>query len=135
MTLAMETRGLCKRFGALTVAENIELPTWTRPQGRTASERITLAYHVFPRLKQYAARGGNQHVHHRAVAARTRAPEVLRHKLTRSGGPRMRWRVRVPSRAITDGMTDLMLVVREPVSWSDDRQRGLHLAAVEIRRP
>ena len=47
-------------FGDLTVAENIELPTWTRPRGRPASERITLAYHVFPRLKQYAARGGNQ---------------------------------------------------------------------------
>jgi len=72
-------------------------------------------------------------VYHRAVAARTRAHEVLRRKVERSGGPRMRWRVRVPSRAITDGMTDFMLVVREPVSWSDDRQRGLHLAAVEIR--
>ena len=47
-------------FGDLTVAENIELPTWTRPQGRAAAERIALAYQVFPGLRQYAARGGNQ---------------------------------------------------------------------------
>ena len=47
-------------FGDLTVAENIELPTWTRPQGRSAKERIDLAYEIFPKLRQYAARGGNQ---------------------------------------------------------------------------
>ena len=47
-------------FGDLTVAENIELPTWTRPQGRDAKTRIDLAYEVFPKLRQYAARGGNQ---------------------------------------------------------------------------
>ena len=47
-------------FGDLTVAENIELPTWTRPQGRPAAERIALAYKIFPKLKQYVARGGNQ---------------------------------------------------------------------------
>src|SRR4051794_9473146 len=47
-------------FGDLTVAENIELPTWTRPQGRSAAERIHLAYEIFPKLRQYAARGGNQ---------------------------------------------------------------------------
>ena len=47
-------------FGDLTVAENIELPTWTRPQGRAAAERIALAYEIFPKLRQYAARGGNQ---------------------------------------------------------------------------
>jgi branched-chain amino acid transport system ATP-binding protein len=47
-------------YGDLTVAENIELPTWTRPSGRTAEERIALAYQVFPKLKQYAARGGMQ---------------------------------------------------------------------------
>jgi branched-chain amino acid transport system ATP-binding protein len=47
-------------FGDLTVAENIELPTWTRPQGRPAAERISLAYEIFPKLRQYAARGGNQ---------------------------------------------------------------------------
>ena len=47
-------------FGDLTVADNIELPTWTRPQGRPAAERIALAYEIFPKLRQYAARGGNQ---------------------------------------------------------------------------
>jgi branched-chain amino acid transport system ATP-binding protein len=47
-------------FGDLSVAENIELPTWTRPQGRDAKTRIDLAYEIFPRLRQYAARGGNQ---------------------------------------------------------------------------
>ena len=47
-------------FGDLTVAENIELPTWTRPQGRDARTRIDLAYDVFPKLRQYATRGGNQ---------------------------------------------------------------------------
>jgi len=47
-------------FGDLSVAENIELPTWTRPQGRDAKTRIDLAYDVFPKLRQYAARGGNQ---------------------------------------------------------------------------
>jgi branched-chain amino acid transport system ATP-binding protein len=47
-------------FGDLTVAENIELPTWTRPQGRDAKTRIALAYEIFPKLLQYAARGGNQ---------------------------------------------------------------------------
>jgi len=47
-------------FGDLTVAENIELPTWTRPQGRDARARIALAYHVFPKLREYAGRGGNE---------------------------------------------------------------------------
>ena len=47
-------------FGDLTVAENIELPTWTRPQGREARARIALAYEIFPKLRQYAQRGGNQ---------------------------------------------------------------------------
>jgi len=47
-------------FGDLSVAENIELPTWTRPQGRDAKTRVDLAYAVFPKLRQYAARGGNQ---------------------------------------------------------------------------
>jgi branched-chain amino acid transport system ATP-binding protein len=47
-------------FGDLTVAENIELPTWTRPQGRDARTRIELAYEIFPKLRQYATRGGNQ---------------------------------------------------------------------------
>jgi branched-chain amino acid transport system ATP-binding protein len=47
-------------FGDLTVAENIELPTWTRPQGRDAKTCIDLAYEIFPTLRQYAGRGGNQ---------------------------------------------------------------------------
>ena len=45
-------------FGDLTVAENVEIATWTRPGGRPAAERIALAYEVFPRLRAYAARGG-----------------------------------------------------------------------------
>jgi branched-chain amino acid transport system ATP-binding protein len=47
-------------FGDLTVAENIEMPTWTRPQGRDAKARIDLAYEIFPKLRQYEQRGGNQ---------------------------------------------------------------------------
>ncbi len=47
-------------FGDLSVAENIEMPTWTRPGGRAPAERIRLAYEIFPKLTQYAARGGNQ---------------------------------------------------------------------------
>jgi len=47
-------------FGDLTVAENIEMATWTRPSGRPAAERVALAYEVFPRLKAYGARGGTQ---------------------------------------------------------------------------
>lgn len=47
-------------YGDLTVEENIELPTWTRPQGRPAAERLERAYSVFPKLKQYLTRGGMQ---------------------------------------------------------------------------
>ena len=47
-------------FGDLTVAENIELPTWTRPAGRDARTRIDLAYEIFPTLRPYATRGGYQ---------------------------------------------------------------------------
>src|SRR4030095_3509054 len=47
-------------FANLTVAENIESATWTRPGGRPAAERIALAYEIFPRLRGYAARGGTQ---------------------------------------------------------------------------
>jgi branched-chain amino acid transport system ATP-binding protein len=47
-------------FGDLTVAENIEIATWTRPTGRSGPERTARAYEVFPRLKAYAARGGTQ---------------------------------------------------------------------------
>jgi branched-chain amino acid transport system ATP-binding protein len=45
-------------YADLTVAENIELPTWTRPSGRAAAVRIEEAYAVFPKLRQYLARGG-----------------------------------------------------------------------------
>ena len=47
-------------YADLTVAENIELATWTRPQGRPAAERLAEAYGVFPKLRQYLARGGAQ---------------------------------------------------------------------------
>ena len=47
-------------FGDLTVAENIELPTWTRASPRSGAERVALAYELFPRLREYAKRGGNQ---------------------------------------------------------------------------
>jgi branched-chain amino acid transport system ATP-binding protein len=45
-------------FPDLTVAENIEISTWTRPGGRPAAERIELAYAVFPVLRRYMARKG-----------------------------------------------------------------------------
>jgi branched-chain amino acid transport system ATP-binding protein len=45
-------------YAGLTVAENIELSTWTRPTGRDAKTRIEEAYNVFPKLRQYLARGG-----------------------------------------------------------------------------
>jgi branched-chain amino acid transport system ATP-binding protein len=47
-------------FADLTVAENIEIATWTRPTSRPGAERIARAYDVFPRLRGYAARGGTQ---------------------------------------------------------------------------
>lgn len=47
-------------FGDLSVAENIELPTWTRKTPRDAKSRIDAAYEIFPKLRQYAVRGGNQ---------------------------------------------------------------------------
>jgi branched-chain amino acid transport system ATP-binding protein len=45
-------------FADLTVAENVEIATWTRPQGRPAGERLALAYDVFPGLRRYMARKG-----------------------------------------------------------------------------
>jgi branched-chain amino acid transport system ATP-binding protein len=47
-------------FTDLTVAENIELATWTRRSARSPAERVAQAYTVFPRLRAYAARGGGQ---------------------------------------------------------------------------
>jgi branched-chain amino acid transport system ATP-binding protein len=45
-------------FGELTVAENIALPTWTCPGGRSAAARLADAYKVFPRLERLRERGG-----------------------------------------------------------------------------
>jgi branched-chain amino acid transport system ATP-binding protein len=47
-------------YADLTVAENIQLSTWTRPSGRPAAVRTEEAYAVFPKLRQYLARGGGQ---------------------------------------------------------------------------
>ena len=47
-------------FADLTVAENIELPTWTIKSGRDARTRIELAYEIFPKLRQYVNRDGDQ---------------------------------------------------------------------------
>lgn len=48
-------------FGDLTVAENIEFPLWMRPVAdKSAKERVSIAYQVFPKLTQYKARGGTQ---------------------------------------------------------------------------
>jgi branched-chain amino acid transport system ATP-binding protein len=47
-------------FADLSVADNIEIATWTRPTARPAAERVALAYDVFPRLRGYGARGGSQ---------------------------------------------------------------------------
>ena len=45
-------------FPDLTVAENIEISTWTRPTDRPAAERIERAYEIFPALRRYMARKG-----------------------------------------------------------------------------
>jgi branched-chain amino acid transport system ATP-binding protein len=45
-------------FADLTVAENIEIATWTQPGGRAAAERIEGAYEVFPVLRGYRHRKG-----------------------------------------------------------------------------
>ena len=45
-------------FGDLSVAENVEIPTWTRPSARSATERIERAYGIFPALRAHGARGG-----------------------------------------------------------------------------
>jgi branched-chain amino acid transport system ATP-binding protein len=47
-------------FGDLTVAENVEISTWTRATARPAAERIALAYAVFPGLRRYERRKGAQ---------------------------------------------------------------------------
>jgi branched-chain amino acid transport system ATP-binding protein len=45
-------------FADLTVAENIEIATWTRPAGRPGPERIERAYEIFPALRGYRHRKG-----------------------------------------------------------------------------
>jgi branched-chain amino acid transport system ATP-binding protein len=45
-------------FSDLTVAENIEISTWTRATDRPAAERIEQAYRVFPALRRYMGRKG-----------------------------------------------------------------------------
>ena len=55
LAFAPEDSGI---FPDLTVAENIEIATWTQPKGRPAAERIERAYEVFPVLRKYAARKG-----------------------------------------------------------------------------
>ena len=45
-------------FSDLTVAENIEIATWTRPGGRPAAARIEQAYDLFPVLRRYRSRKG-----------------------------------------------------------------------------
>ena len=47
-------------FADLTVAENIEIATWTRPSARPDAERVENAYAAFPKLRAYARRGGAQ---------------------------------------------------------------------------
>src|SRR5258705_834457 len=74
-------------FPDLTVAENIEIATWTRPGGRPAAERIDLAYSVFPVLHRDRARKG---------------PEM-------SGGAR-----KMPSIARTLALDPEMLLLDEP---------------------
>ena len=45
-------------FPDLTVGENIEISTWTRPAGAEPRERIERAYRVFPALRRYVTRKG-----------------------------------------------------------------------------
>ena len=47
-------------FPDLTIHENIEISTWNRQTKRSDSERVELAYRVFPALKKYKARKGTQ---------------------------------------------------------------------------
>jgi branched-chain amino acid transport system ATP-binding protein len=47
-------------FASLTVAQNIEIPTWLRASDKSAQERIELAYRVFPKLRNYVSRYGDQ---------------------------------------------------------------------------
>ena len=46
-------------FADLTVAQNIELPTWTRTGVGFTRDRIDAAYRLFPRLRDYRSRPGH----------------------------------------------------------------------------
>ena len=47
-------------FADLTVAENIEIATWTRATARSPAERIERSLAIFPKLRAYGRRGGAQ---------------------------------------------------------------------------
>jgi branched-chain amino acid transport system ATP-binding protein len=47
-------------FTSLTVAQNIEMSTWVQQSAKSATDRIETAYAVFPKLRDYCARGGGQ---------------------------------------------------------------------------
>ncbi|MFG1264475.1 ABC transporter ATP-binding protein [Xanthobacter aminoxidans] len=47
-------------YADLTVAENLELPTWTRRSKMSEKERVERSLTVFPKLRQYLHRGGAQ---------------------------------------------------------------------------
>ncbi len=47
-------------FPDLTVEENVRISTWTRPSKRPAEELVDLAYSIFPVLRGYARRKGDQ---------------------------------------------------------------------------
>jgi branched-chain amino acid transport system ATP-binding protein len=47
-------------FGSLSVEQNIAFATWIRPTEKSAAERIGFAYEIFPKLREYLHRGGNE---------------------------------------------------------------------------
>lgn len=47
-------------FPDLTVEENLRISTWTRPTQRPAQELVEQAYSIFPVLRKYAGRKGDQ---------------------------------------------------------------------------
>lgn len=49
-----------------------------------------------------------------------------------AGDSTLTWNVALPAHALAEGKVDLALVIEEPVSWSDDQRRGLHLQSLTI---
>lgn len=47
-------------FASLNVEQNIAFATWVRRTSRPVAERISFAYEVFPKLKEYLHRGGSE---------------------------------------------------------------------------